>query len=60
MTETPSLVKAPRTASFGVDPKRLAGHHSMIANNTALLEHEKAAVDGLLSPGGDTVILSCR
>ena len=39
-------VQAPRTASFAVDPKLLSGHHSMIANQSALLDHEQSAVDG--------------
>ncbi len=38
-------VKAPRTASFGVDPSQLAGHHQMIADQPHLMAHERNAVD---------------
>jgi hypothetical protein len=38
-------VKAPRTASFGVDPSQLAGHHQMIAEQPHLMAHERNAVD---------------
>ena len=38
-------VKAPRTASFGVDPSELAGHHQMIAEQPHLMAHERNAVD---------------
>ena len=38
-------VRAPRTASFGVAPSRLADHHGMIAGQGPLLPHEVSAID---------------
>ena len=38
-------VTAPRTASFGVDPSELVGHHKMIAEQPHLMAHERNAVD---------------
>lgn len=38
-------VKAPRTASYGVEPSALAGHHALIAGQGPLTHDERNAID---------------